>query len=208
MSEYSLKWQELADVKLELAQRDWFLGTSGNLSIKIPNSENFLVTASGKDKRKTTNEDFLLVNAAGLAAEETSLRPSAETLLHAHIYNRTNAGCVLHVHTVENNVISEIYGDSGSVTFKGNEIIKATGKWDEDAELTIPIIFNYAHIPSLAEEFSGHIAGDSGAILIRNHGITTWGPTALEAKKYLEACEFLFQYTLLLNQQKSLALSL
>lgn len=60
----SKRWQELADVKRELAQRDWFYGTSGNLSIKVSDDPiTFLVTASGKDKRKETDEDFVLVNA-------------------------------------------------------------------------------------------------------------------------------------------------
>lgn len=197
------KWIELADVKDELAERDWFMGTSGNLAIKV--SENplqFLVTASGKDKRKRTEEDFLLVDEYGHAVDEIHLKPSAETLLHVEIYQKTNAGCSLHVHTIDNNVISEIYGDNGEVTFKGQELIKAFDMWEEDAVLTIPIIRNYAHIPTLANKFSEHVKGDSGAVLIRNHGITVWGRTAFEAKKILEASEFLFRYQLRLLEHK------
>ena len=44
---------------------------------------------------------------------------------------------------------------------------------------------------------------DKGAVLIRNHGITAWGKDAFEAKKVLEACEFLFQYQLALLQAKA-----
>ena len=36
--------------------------------------------------------------------------------------------------------------------------------------------------------------GDSGAVLIRNHGITVWGRDSFDAKKRLEAYEFLFQF--------------
>ena len=75
------KWLELADIKDELAERDWFMGTSGNLAIKVSDTPlQFLVTASGKDKRKRTEEDFLLVDEFGKAVEENHLRPSAETL--------------------------------------------------------------------------------------------------------------------------------
>jgi methylthioribulose-1-phosphate dehydratase len=197
------KWIELADVKDELAERDWFMGTSGNLAIKVQDDPlQFLVTASGKDKRKRTAEDFLLVDQFGRPAEETHLKPSAETLLHVEIYRKTNAGCSLHVHTIDNNVISEVYGDRGEVTFQGQELIKAFDKWEEDAVLNIPIIPNYSHIPMLAKEFSEHIHGDSGAVLIRNHGITVWGKNAFEAKKILEASEFLFRYQLRLLEQK------
>lgn len=198
------RWQELADVKDELALRDWFMGTSGNLAIKVQDSPTeFLVTASGKDKRKRTAEDFLLVDANGQAIEDTHLKPSAETLLHCEVYTKTAAGCSLHIHTVANNVISEIYGNRGKIEFQGLELIKAFGLWDEDAVLTIPIIPNHAHIPHLAEEFQKHLHGDSGAVLIRNHGITVWGKNAFEAKKLLEASEFLFQYQLALYQIQS-----
>ena len=92
--------------------------------------------------------------------------------------------------------MSELYGDKGEIRFKGNEIIKALGYWEEDAEVTVPIIENPAHIPHLAEQFAVHLTDDAGAVLIRNHGITVWGKTAFEAKRVLEAYEFLFTYHL------------
>ncbi|WP_299833259.1 methylthioribulose 1-phosphate dehydratase [uncultured Metabacillus sp.] len=208
MSLLDQRWEELADIKRVLANRDWFPGTSGNLAIKVDDHPlSFLVTASGKDKTKETKEDFLLVDGLGLPVENTHLKPSAETLLHVEVFNKTNAGCGLHVHTVDNNVISELYGDKGCITFKGVEIIKAYGLWDEDAEFTIPIIYNHAHIPTLAAEFTQFVNEDAGAVLIRNHGITVWGRDALEAKKYLEASEFLFSYHLKLLTCKNLMLN-
>lgn len=198
------KWEELAEIKKELADRDWFPATSGNLAIKVKDEPlSFLVTASGKDKRKQTAEDFVLVDGSGNPVEGEMEKPSAETLLHVEIFNRTNAGCSLHVHTVDNNVISELYGDQGYITFSGQEIIKAFGLWEEDAGITVPIIYNYAHIPTLAKEFANHVKGDFGAVLIRNHGITVWGKTSFEAKKYLEALEFLFSYHLKLKLYQS-----
>ncbi|MGB6779059.1 MAG: class II aldolase/adducin family protein, partial [Planococcus citreus] len=115
----------------------------------------------------------------------------------------TSAGCSLHVHTIANNVISELYGDGGFIQFQGQELIKAFGLWEQDAKLTIPIIPNYADIPRLANEFQNFVNADKGAVLIRNHGITVWGKDAFEAKKLLEASEFLFQYQLALRQFKS-----
>ncbi|WP_226530103.1 methylthioribulose 1-phosphate dehydratase [Metabacillus niabensis] len=204
MSLLEQRWAELADIKRVLAKREWFPGTSGNLAIKV-NSDpiSFLVTASGKDKTKETSEDFLLVDSTGQPVLDTHLKPSAETLLHVEIFNKTDAGCSLHVHTVDNNVISELFGDEGKITFKGQEIIKAYGLWEEDAVFTIPIIYNHAHIPTLAKDFSEFVKGDAGAVLIRNHGITVWGRDALEAKKFLEASEFLFSYHLKLMALKA-----
>ncbi|MCP3760793.1 methylthioribulose 1-phosphate dehydratase [Domibacillus sp. A3M-37] len=193
MNALQLRWNDLADVKSELAARDWFPGTSGNLSIKV-DERSFLVTASGKDKRKETNEDFLLVDLEGNAIDGFAGKPSAETLLHVEVYGKTNAGCSLHVHTVDNNVISELYGKAGEVSFSGQEIIKAFGIWEENASITVPIIPNHADIPALAKEFGQYVSQDAGAVLICNHGITAWGRDAFEAKKFLEAYEFLFSW--------------
>lgn len=199
MNQYQEQWEELAEIKRELADRDWFMGTSGNLAIRVGSSPaTFLVTSSGKDKRKHTIEDFLLVNARGEAMEDTHLYPSAETLLHSHVFTKSSAGCSLHVHTVANNVISELYGDEGVITIRNQELIKAWDKWGEHDSLSIPIIQNHAHIPTLGDAFQPHIKEDKGAVLIRNHGITVWGRSGFEAKKLLEACEFLFQYKLTL----------
>ncbi|KSU84802.1 methylthioribulose-1-phosphate dehydratase [Fictibacillus enclensis] len=188
-------WKELADVKDELASRDWFPGTSGNLSIKVSGDPiTFLVTASGKDKRKRTNEDFVLVDVSGNSVEETHLRASAETGLHAKVYQHTDAGCCLHIHTVDNNIISELYGDQGEITFRGQELIKAFNIWEEDGSFTVPIIENPADLSVLAERFAEAITQDTKAVLIRNHGVTVWGKNGFEAKKYLEALEFLFSY--------------
>lgn len=86
------KRQELAEVKKELAERDWFPATSGNLSIKVSEDPaRFLITASGKDKRKETEEDFLLADEEGRPAETGhALKPSAETP-HTYVYQHTNA---------------------------------------------------------------------------------------------------------------------
>ncbi|WP_347552034.1 methylthioribulose 1-phosphate dehydratase [Pseudalkalibacillus hwajinpoensis] len=194
------RWEELADIKDDLAERDWFPGTSGNLSIKVNDDPlQFLVTASGKDKRKRTAEDFLLVEGDGKPVEKTHLKPSAETLIHKEIYKQTDAGCCLHVHTVDNNVISELYAREGEVSFQGHELIKAFGLWEQDAEIRIPIIENSADLSVLAEDVKNVITHKTKAVLMRNHGITVWAKTGFEAKKYLEAFEFLFRYQLKLK---------
>lgn len=195
MSLLQKRLEELSSIKRELAARHWFPGTSGNLSIKVTDSPvSFLVTASGKDKSKSTPEDFILVDEQGRPIEETMAKVSAETGLHAEVYKRTNAGCCLHVHTVDNNIISELYGDQGQVVIRNQELIKAFGFWEQNAQLTIPIIDNPADLTELAALFGNAIDPQVPGVLIRNHGITAWGKDGFEAKKHLEAFEFLFSY--------------
>jgi methylthioribulose-1-phosphate dehydratase len=194
------RWNELADVKDELAARNWFPGTSGNVSIKVGDEPlTFYVSASGKDKTKRTSEDFLLVDGEGKPVQQTELKASAETGIHCEVYRLTDAGCCLHVHTVDNNLISELYGNDGKVTFQNQELIKAFGIWEEDGSITVPIVENHADLTKLSEAVAGEIKPDTKAVLIRNHGITVWGKNAFEAKKHLEAFEFLFAYHLKLQ---------
>ncbi|MFC7440677.1 methylthioribulose 1-phosphate dehydratase [Laceyella putida] len=197
MSIVARKWHELAEIKDELASRDLFPGTSGNLSIKVCDDPlTLLVSASGKDKRKRTLEDFLLVDGEGRAVEATALKPSAETGIHVEVYRKTDAGCCLHVHTVDNNVVSELYADQGAITFRNQELIKAFGIWEEDGEITVPIVENFADLRTLAKEVGDVITPGTKAVLIRNHGVTVWGKDGFEAKKHLEAFEFLCSYHL------------
>ncbi|WP_018886175.1 methylthioribulose 1-phosphate dehydratase [Paenibacillus massiliensis] len=188
---------ELADIKDLFAARNWFPGTSGNLSMRVgefsPESFHFAVTASGKDKSKRTPEDFLIVDQNGKPAENTGLKPSAETLIHCEIYRLTGCGAVFHVHTIFNNLISEYYGEQGHVPVQGIELIKAFNIWEENAAIQIPVLPNYADIPSIARLVPDVLHAAIPGILLRNHGIYAWGRDAFEAKKHLEAFEFLFE---------------
>lgn len=188
---------ELADIKDLFAARNWFPGTSGNLSMRVgafsPESFYFAVTASGKDKSKRTPEDFLIVDQNGKPAETTGLKPSAETLIHCEIYRLTGCGAVFHVHTVFNNLISEYYGEQGHVPVQGIELIKAFNIWEENAAIQVPVLPNYADIPSIARLVPDVLNAAIPGILLRNHGIYAWGRDAFEAKKHLEAFEFLFE---------------
>lgn len=198
--------RDLRGIKELFASRNWFPGTSGNLSVRIgkfnPEQFYFAVTASGKDKSVHTPEDYLFVDQNGVPCEATGLKPSAETLIHCEIYRKTGCGAIFHVHTIDNNLISDWYGEQGYVPAQGIELIKAFNIWDEDAAIRIPILPNYADIPRIAELVPDVLDPAVPGILLRNHGIYAWGKNAFEAKKHLEAFEFIFEYSyrrLLLN---------
>lgn len=191
-------FNQLREIKTTLAARGWFAATSGNLSIRTGDMDDdafeFAITASGKDKSVHTEEDFLIVNEKGMPTEETKLKPSAETLIHCEIYRLTGCGAIFHVHTVYNNIISELYAEHQNITVKGVELIKGLNIWEENAEIHIPVLPNYAEIPKIVELIADHINPKIPAIALRNHGIYAWGDNAFEAKRHLEAFEFLFEY--------------
>ncbi|MNR14151.1 Methylthioribulose-1-phosphate dehydratase [compost metagenome] len=106
------------------------------------------------------------------------------------------------MHTIFNNLASELYGERGSIPVDGVELIKAFNIWDEEAQIEIPILPNYAEIPRIAELVEGAIVPRIPGIVLRKHGIYAWGANAFEAKRHLEAFEFLFEYVYRLHLLK------
>jgi len=198
--------QDLVDVAKNFADKGWFPATAGNLSIKASSEPLvFGVTGSGIDKEYLKPQDILFVDADSQPLEPTNLKPSAETLIHADVYKRfPEAGCVLHVHTVYNNLISELYGDEGKVTLTDIELIKALNIWDEGASIDVPIVRNYADIPKLTAEIGPRLDARVPCVLIRKHGIYAWGENVAAAKRHVQAFEFMFEYHFqLLNYRKN-----
>jgi len=199
---------KLQRMKECFAARGWFPATSGNLSLLVepayPPQRIIAITASGKDKSEHTPEDFLLVDADGQPLAKTRLKPSAETLIHTALYAKfSDCRAVFHIHTVANNIISELYARDGQVTFTGHELLKALGIWEEGSTIAVPIVENYSDIPKLAAEVEKVADCRVPGVLIRNHGIYVWGNSDFAAKRHLEAFEFLFEYQIrLLSLQK------
>jgi len=198
LEEKQRAFTELREVKELFAARNWFPGTSGNLSVRVgdysEDSFQFAITASGKDKTVNTPEDYLIVDQNGKPCETTNLRPSAETLIHCEIYRLTGAGAIFHIHSVFNSVISEYFWDRKSVPVDGVELIKGLNIWDEEVHIDIPIVSNFAHIPSIVPEVTERLNKQIPGIILRKHGIYAWGANAFEAKRHLESFEFIFEY--------------
>lgn len=189
--------QGLVDVSQNFAAKGWFPATSGNLSIKLSHEPLlFGVTASGRDKENLQINDILFVDGDSKPIEETLLKPSAETLVHAEVYKKIGggAGSVLHVHTLYNNLLSEIYAADGKVTISDMELIKGLNIWEEGASIDIPIVENFADIPKLASEIGKRLDPRVPGVLIRKHGIYAWGEDVHAAKRHVQAFEFMFQY--------------
>lgn len=193
---------DLRQLKQYMASRGMFPGTSGNVSVRHiedgatfnPDAFEFAITASGKDKSIDTPEDFLFVDQAGIPTEQTAQKPSAETLIHCEIYRITGAGAIAHTHSVTNNVLSEWFWERGSIPIQGVELIKAFNIWDFEAQIDVPIVENDAHVPSIVPLITARLDPRVPGIMLRKHGIYAWGANTFEAKRHLEAFEFLFEY--------------
>ncbi|OIO61159.1 MAG: methylthioribulose 1-phosphate dehydratase [Alphaproteobacteria bacterium CG_4_10_14_0_2_um_filter_63_37] len=190
----------LTEFKRRLAARGWMPATSGNLSLKVGGDPlTFWVSVSGRDKAVDKADDFIQVVWAGGKLERKGgpaadpRKPSAEAKVHGRIYEATDAGCVLHVHTLPAALLSKLCpGDI--LQFQGLELIKAFGMWEEDAVLTVPLASNPADFDALARAVAGAICEGVPGVLVRGHGLYAWGADGPAAIRHLEAFEFLFAY--------------
>lgn len=177
------------------ARRGWLPATSGNLSVRIAdNPLSFAITRSGADKTQLRVSDVLRVDARCQALDETAYRPSAETGVHARLYAKFPCRSIVHVHTVWNNVVSQVYFPQGGVLLSDHELLKALDHWGKDASITLPIVENHHDLRQLEQAVEAAATATVPGVLVRNHGIYAWGDSAATAWRNLEAFEFLFQY--------------
>ncbi|MEO8670268.1 MAG: methylthioribulose 1-phosphate dehydratase [Tahibacter sp.] len=185
--------REIADAGSWLAARDWTPATSSNFSMRFDETR-VAVTVSGRDKGNLGPDDIMLVDLAGNAVG-TDARPSAETALHIQMYRRDpTIGAVLHTHSRTQTVASRLFASAGVLRLEGYELQKAiTGYVTHESTLDLPVFPNTQDMSELVARVDAWL--DAGkplhGYLIDGHGIYTWGTTMKEAKRHLEAFEFL-----------------
>ncbi len=183
---------ELIANTAELAHAGLTPATSSNFSMRL-DDRHAAITVSGRDKGKLTQDDFLVVDFAGLPVA-TDKRPSAETLLHTQIYRRfPDIGCVLHTHSRHQTVASRFFAPQGHIRLEGYELLKAfRGNATHEMAIELPVLPNNQDIPVLAAHVDALLdAGPLWGYLIDGHGLYAWGVDMAEARRHLEAFEFL-----------------
>ncbi len=153
------------------------------------------ITASGHDKRTLRPSQILTVDRDGKALGRGG-RPSAETLLHVTIARARGAGAIVHTHSVCSTVLSDVHGDAGGFHIHGYEMLKGLdGVASHQHQEWVPILENDQDMPRLAEVLAKTLADhpQAHAVLLRRHGLYTWGATLAEAERHVEILEFLFE---------------
>jgi methylthioribulose-1-phosphate dehydratase len=185
--------QALADIGRELAALGWTPATSSNFSLRL-DVAHALITISGRDKGRLGLADFMVVDLDGRAVG-TDARPSAETALHVQVYRRfAEVGAVLHTHSRIQTVASRRFAASGVIRFEGWELQKAiAGHTTHESVLELPVFPNSQDMADITRAVDGWLDGGQPlyGYLIDGHGIYTWGASTAEAKRHLEAFEFL-----------------
>ena len=184
--------------------RGWMVGTAGNLSSRLEDGS-FWITASGRQKGKLTETDFIRMNLDGAIVEQPhpDSRPSAETSIHLAVYNCfPEAQACYHVHSVEANLVSRLAaGDA--VSLPAIEMLKGLGIWEENPQVSMPLFANYLSVPKIAQEICEVFAISPPkvpALLIRDHGVTVWANSPAAAYNYIEIVEYIFRYMVTASQ--------
>jgi methylthioribulose-1-phosphate dehydratase len=183
----------IAEVGKELYEQGWTPATSSNFSMRI-DAENIAITVSGRHKGRLTPEDVMVIDGQGLAVG-TAAKPSAETLLHTHLYQRfPDTGAVLHTHSRAQTLASKLFEHQGYVEFEDYELLKAfAGNTTHDTTMRVPVFSNTQDMPALVAQIDAHMNREAitHGYLIEGHGIYTWGHTMHDARRHLDAFEFL-----------------
>jgi methylthioribulose-1-phosphate dehydratase len=186
--------QALCRAAHECARRGWLPATAGNFSFR--DHARIFITASGVDKGSMTVDDLLEINAEGQVVAGAG-KPSAETSLHAVIYReRPMAQAVFHVHSIWNTLLSERFGHRAAVPIEDYELLKAlSGVETHSHREMVPILQNTQDYGRLAQELKDTLKRSPGAhgILLRRHGLYSWGESVAGARRHVEALEFLFE---------------
>jgi len=181
----------IANVR-ELSVAGWTPATSSNFSRRL-DDRHAAITVSGRDKGKLTEADIMVIDFDGNAVGSDH-KPSAETLLHTQLYKRfPEIGCVLHTHSQAQTIASRLFAGAGHVHLEGYELLKAfAGNTTHDTEIDIPVLPNTQDMHTLAAQVDALLDRQCmWGYLIDGHGLYAWGRDMAEARRHLEAFEFL-----------------
>jgi methylthioribulose-1-phosphate dehydratase len=188
--------QFLVETARDAYQRGWVLGTSGNFSALVSRRPlRLAITASGLDKGRLTSRQIVQVDAAGKRIAGSG-QPSAETLLHLAVIRARGAGAVLHTHSVWSTILSGAFAAERRLVIQGYEMLKGLeGVRTHQHREFLPIIDNSQDISWLAGAVTRALQEWPGAhgLLLRGHGLYTWGKNQGQARRHLEILEFLLE---------------
>ena len=188
--------ESLCKAAHECARRGWVPATAGNFSFRDAVSGRIFITASGLDKGAITPEDLLEIDS-DCEVIAGSGKPSAETSLHGVIYrDRPGTGAIFHVHTIWNTLLSNRFAGAGAVPVENYELLKAlSGVVTHAHRELVPILENSQEYAGLSLELAGALRNypEAHGVLLRRHGLYTWGESVAGARRHLEALEFLFE---------------
>jgi L-fuculose-phosphate aldolase len=169
--------EDLVAYARRMAPDDLAPGTSGNLSVR--RGELVAITPSGMPYERMTPADICLVRTPD-AALLSGPRPSTETPMHLALYQASHATAIVHTHSPFVVALSTVLDELPAIHYAM-------------ADLGGPVrVAPYVRFGTdrLAANAAAALAGRS-AVILRNHGALTCGPTLARAYERARTLEWL-----------------
>ena len=156
------------------------VGTSGNLSIYVPEAGLMAITPSGLDYEATTPADIVVMDLEAHVVEGER-KPSSEWALHTKFYQRHPAArAVVHTHSMYCTTLACLGKPLEAVHYA----IGAAGT------ARVPVApYRLFGSPELAEA-AVEACGDGKAVLLANHGLVAWEGSLPKAFSLARDLEF------------------
>lgn len=174
-----------------ISAKQWAPAGSGNFSIRL-NEHSALVTPAYKDKAELSPQDLALLTWHNTQPNQNpTLSPC--TLLHSTIYQLvSSARVVLQTQSVAAIVFSRLMRADQHL-FCGYDLQQLfQPETRHQAGVNLPILDANLTWPQLARELEHRQHQLSSAFLVRGQGLYVWADNLEQAKRQLEAWEFLF----------------
>jgi L-ribulose-5-phosphate 4-epimerase len=164
--------------------------TFGNVSVADPERRVFAIKPSGVDYDKLTADDMVILDYEGNILEG-NLRPSSDTPTHRHLFlNFPGIRSVVHTHSrsavafAQAGVDLPCLGTTHCDYFHG-PVPVTRGMTPEE----VGGEYEWETGRVIVERFAGMNPLDIPAVLVRNHGPFTWGPSGAKAVETAQALE-------------------
>jgi L-ribulose-5-phosphate 4-epimerase len=184
VARYAALRQEVHRANLDLASSGLVMGTFGNVSGVLRDAGVMAIKPSGVPYDRLTSDDIVLVSLSTGEVVESSLRPSSDTPTHLELYRAFPCGGVVHTHSTCATALAQsglgvrCLGTTHADHFRGDVPVtramtqrEVEGEYEKNTGLVIVEAFRG----------TGLSPQDVQAVLVRNHGPFTWGPSAAEA---------------------------
>lgn len=173
----------------KLCHKNFVSSYDGNLSVRL-SEDLFLITRSGCMKGELSEQDFVLINSKGqlqtnpdLLNSVDSALASSETIMHLEVYKtQPLAVCVFHAHPPTSVAYSIAYPEQAffPVNFI-SELILALGQ--------VPMVsYQRPGTKAMGEALVPYLR-DSKVLILKHHGVLSWGEDIEEAYRGVERIE-------------------
>jgi L-fuculose-phosphate aldolase len=166
--------KELVDVCHRASERWLTAGSGGNISVRIPNTDRYLCTATGVTFQDTAVDNVVEMDLAGRQVSDGAWKPSKEHRWHAGILERRpDVHGVVHTHSTATmafgicGVTPPHLTGQARVHLGAIQIVPYADAGSDKLRDLIVAVY---------EEFP-----DTRIVLLANHGLAATGPTLLDA---------------------------